>query len=56
MVELKITGHPVKYSRSKPSILRVPPSLGEHTTEILTDILGLTEMDVSNLYKDKVVA
>jgi crotonobetainyl-CoA:carnitine CoA-transferase CaiB-like acyl-CoA transferase len=33
-----------------------PPLLGEHTAEILREVLGVSESDVSALTKDKVVA
>ena len=33
--ELKLVGVPVKYSESTPGIRRAPPTLGEHTDEVL---------------------
>jgi crotonobetainyl-CoA:carnitine CoA-transferase CaiB-like acyl-CoA transferase len=37
---LRLTGIPVKYSETPAAIRFHPPLLGEHTDEILTDVLG----------------
>ncbi|KAF5867402.1 putative atp-dependent rrna helicase rrp3 protein [Botrytis fragariae] len=46
---IKMVNTPVKYSESKPSIRTVPPMLGQHTDEILRDILGMDESDIEAL-------
>ncbi len=37
---LRLAGIPIKYSETPASIRRPPPLLGEHTDEVLTDVLG----------------
>ena len=37
---LRLAGIPVRYSETPPAIRRPPPLLGEHTDEVLTDVLG----------------
>jgi crotonobetainyl-CoA:carnitine CoA-transferase CaiB-like acyl-CoA transferase len=49
---LKVVGNPVKLSRCKESIYRSIPELGEHTEQILSDLLGLTYQQIKGL-KDK---
>ncbi|KAI0006457.1 CoA-transferase family III [Xylariaceae sp. FL0662B] len=46
---IRMVNTPVKYSESKPSIRSVPPTLGQHTDEILGDILGLESSEVASL-------
>lgn len=36
--KIKLTGLPVKYSKTPPSIRRAPPLLGQHTEEILKEL------------------
>ena len=47
-------GNPIKLSES-PSDVRRSPLLGEHTKEILTEILGYTDEEVDNLRETGVV-
>jgi succinate--hydroxymethylglutarate CoA-transferase len=46
---IKMVNTPVKYSESKPSIRSVPPMLGQHTDEILRDILGMDDTEIKAL-------
>ena len=47
-------GNPVKLSAS-PAALTRPPELGEHTGEVLSDVLGVSAADVARLKADEVV-
>ena len=37
---VRLVNTPVKYSESKPSVRTAPPMLGQHTDEVLADVLG----------------
>jgi crotonobetainyl-CoA:carnitine CoA-transferase CaiB-like acyl-CoA transferase len=50
----EVVGQPILMSRSKASIKRPPPTLGQHTAEILADI-GYGAEDVKKLAKDGVI-
>lgn len=53
--KIKITGIPVKLSLTPGEIKIPPPTLGEHTEEILTKILGYPKLEVEKLKKEKVI-
>ena len=53
---MKLVNTPVKYSYSEPSIRTPPPLLGEHTDEILRDIVGMDDGDIRSLKVEGVVA
>lgn len=53
---MKLVNTPVKYSYSTPSIRTPPPTLGQHTDEVLRDVLGLSESDVASLKGEGIVA
>ncbi|KAF4335861.1 alpha-methylacyl-coa racemase [Fusarium beomiforme] len=52
---LKVLNSPVKYSRTQPSIRTPPPLLGEHTDEVLKDVLGLKDSEIKRLREDKAI-
>ena len=54
--KIKMTGFPVKLSETPAQLFRSPPKLGEHTEEILGDILHLSNIEISNLFDKGVVA
>ena len=42
--------------RASAALRRAPPLLGEHTRDVLAEILGLGDDEIASLYEDKVVA
>ena len=53
---MKLVNTPIKYSYSEPSIRTPPPLLGQHTAEILRDIVGMDDGDIKSLKVEGVVA
>ncbi len=53
---MKLVNTPVKYSYSEPSIRIPPPLLGQHTDEILRDIVRMDEGEIRDLKAEGVVA
>lgn len=53
---MKLVNTPVKYSVSKPGIRTSPPTLGQHTDEVLTSLCGLSKSEVDSLRAEGVVA
>jgi succinate---hydroxymethylglutarate CoA-transferase len=53
---MKLVNTPVKFSYSEPSIRSAPPTLGQHTDEILQNIVGLAEPEVQKLKAGGIVA
>ncbi|EAQ87813.1 conserved hypothetical protein [Chaetomium globosum CBS 148.51] len=52
---IKLLNTPIKYSESKPGIRSPPPTLGQHTDEILREHLGMGEAQVQVLKQKGVV-
>ncbi|MDP8206858.1 MAG: CaiB/BaiF CoA-transferase family protein [Candidatus Electryonea clarkiae] len=52
---LKLCGIPIKYSDTPATIRRPPPLIGEHTEEILSDILGYDSERIDDLRQDGVL-
>jgi succinate--hydroxymethylglutarate CoA-transferase len=52
---LKLVGIPYKFSGTPASVRRPPPTLGEHTEEILRDELGLDAAAIAALREDRVI-
>lgn len=48
---IKVVNTPVKYSHSTPGVRTAPPTLGQHTDEVLGGLLGL-EGDAIAALKD----
>jgi crotonobetainyl-CoA:carnitine CoA-transferase CaiB-like acyl-CoA transferase len=52
---LKMLGIPFKFSDTPPSVRRAPPTLGQHTDEILSGELGLDAAAREQLRREKVI-
>lgn len=50
-----IVANPLKFSETPVEYRRAPPSLGEHTTEILREVLGVGESELRDLIAQGVV-
>jgi formyl-CoA transferase len=46
---LHLCGVPIKYAETPATIRRPPPLLGEHTEEILTEVIGCSSDDIASL-------
>jgi succinate--hydroxymethylglutarate CoA-transferase len=53
---MKLVSPPVKFSESKPSIRSPPPTLGQHTDEILTEVLGMKAEEIESLKSEGIIA
>ena len=53
---MKMVNTPVKYSYSTPGIRSPPPLLGEHTDEVLRQVVGSSYDEIKQLRSDGVVA
>lgn len=53
---VKLVNTPVKFSYSTPSIRKPPPTLGQHTDEILKDVVGMSAADIESLRSEGAVA
>ena len=52
---LKLCGIPIKYSDTPGTIRRHPPLVGEHTEEILKDVLGYDSEGIVELRSSEVI-
>lgn len=53
---MKLVSPPVKFSEAKPSIRSPPPTLGQNTDEILSEMLGMDSQEIESLRGEGVVA
>jgi len=53
--EVTMVANPIKFSATPIAYDRGPPLLGEHTTAVLHDVLGLDGEAIESLRKEKVV-
>jgi CoA:oxalate CoA-transferase len=51
----RVAGTPMKFSRTPCQIERGSPELGEHTSEVLINYLGLSKKEIEELKKRKVI-
>jgi crotonobetainyl-CoA:carnitine CoA-transferase CaiB-like acyl-CoA transferase len=52
---VKMLGLPIKFDGTPASIRRHPPTLGEHTAEVLEQIARLTPAEIDDLRSRRVV-
>jgi succinate--hydroxymethylglutarate CoA-transferase len=53
---IKLVSPPVKFSETPPTIRTPPPTLGQHTDEVLMEVLGMEQGEVEKLRGEGVVA
>lgn len=53
---IKVVSHPVKYSESVAGVRTPPPTLGEHTDQVLSEVLGMQDGEVQRLRESGVIA
>ncbi len=53
--DVKVLGMPFRFSDTPPSIRRAPPTLGQHTEQVLGDELGLSAEHIAELRAQKIV-
>ena len=54
--QMTLVNTPIKYSSSTPGVRSPPPTLGQHTDEVLEGILGMSRQEISILREGGVVA
>ncbi len=54
--EFLVPKHPANFSKVENSDAAPAPALGEHTEEVLGDVLNLSDLEIANLFDDGVVA
>jgi len=50
-----LIGNPINLSESPVSYRRPPPSLGQHTDEVLKDVLGMSDAELAELRADGLI-
>ena len=53
---IKLVNTPIKYSEATPGVRTPPPTLGQHTDEILGSILNYGKEDIAQLKAEGVVS
>jgi CoA:oxalate CoA-transferase len=53
--KLKVTGTPMKFSRTPCQIEKACPDIGEQTGEVLSTLLGMSPAEIEDLRKEKVL-
>lgn len=53
-VDIKVVGHPVKFDGNDPGRYEAPPSLGQHTSDVLQE-LGYSNEEIRELEKKKII-
>ncbi|XP_058789995.1 succinate--hydroxymethylglutarate CoA-transferase [Phymastichus coffea] len=53
--KMKVVGPPVQYSFAKNAVRLPPPVLGQHTTEVLKNILNYSDKTLESLRRNKII-
>jgi crotonobetainyl-CoA:carnitine CoA-transferase CaiB-like acyl-CoA transferase len=53
--QLWLVGNPIKMSNASSEHFRAPPRLGQHTEEIMVDLLGMDKATIARLQADEVI-
>jgi succinate--hydroxymethylglutarate CoA-transferase len=53
---IKLVNTPIKYSEATPGVRTPPPTLGQHTDEILGSVLDYGEADIARLKDEGVIS
>ena len=53
--DVRLVGSPIRLSRTPVSYRRAPPTLGQHTDEVLAEVLGLSEDERDALHEEGVI-
>lgn len=53
---IKLVNTPIKYSQADPGIRMAPPTLGQHTDDIVGKVCGMSKEDIASLKKDGVLS
>lgn len=54
--EVSLIGNPLNLSETPVSYRSPPPTLGQHTEEILTEVLQLSDADIESLFQQSIIA
>lgn len=52
---IKLVNSPVKFSETQPGVRTPPPILGQHTNELLSEHLGMSDADIAALKEQGVI-
>jgi crotonobetainyl-CoA:carnitine CoA-transferase CaiB-like acyl-CoA transferase len=53
--KIKILGNPLKFGKTPADTFTRPPRMGEHTREILTNLLGYTKEKIDQLIQKEAI-
>jgi succinate--hydroxymethylglutarate CoA-transferase len=53
--QLKMLGIPFRFSATPAAVRRPPPTLGQHTEQVLREELGLTDERIAALRAEKII-
>jgi formyl-CoA transferase/CoA:oxalate CoA-transferase len=53
--EMRLAGRPVKFPGSPQRPVTAPPAMGQHTAEVLRDLLGYSDAEIHALRRDGVI-